>query len=84
MRAKTGGRKKGVPNKISVMVRDRLEELDCDPIEQLVIIAREAQARNDLQLAGSMYKELASYVAPKVKSITIVDETEMDRLFDII
>ena len=80
MRHKTGGRKAGTPNKISELVKNRLDELNCDPIEQLVIIAREAQAQDDLQLAGSMYKELASYIAPKVKSIAIVDKSNLESL----
>jgi len=82
MREKTGGRKSGTPNKISELVRNRLDELNCDPIEQLVIIAREAHESKDLQLAGNLYKELASYVAPKVKSIAIVDKSDLESLLD--
>jgi hypothetical protein len=70
---KTGGRTKGQKNKVSELVRDRLKELKCDPIEQLVIIARQAQENDDLHLAGAMYKELAAYVAPKLKSIDLVE-----------
>ena len=72
-RPKTGGRAKGKKNKVSELVRDRLKELKCDPIEQLVIIARQAQEKDDLHLAGAMYKELAAYVAPKLKSIELVE-----------
>ena len=68
-RAKTGGRTIGTKNKISASVRDRLHVLKCDPIEQLVIIARQAQANDDLQLAVTVYKDLAAYVAPKQKAI---------------
>jgi len=73
---KTGGRAKGKKNKVSELVRDRLKELKCDPIEQLVIIARQAQENDDLQLAGAMYKELAAYVAPKLKSIELIESVE--------
>ena len=68
-RPKTGGRAKGKKNKVSELVRDRLKVLKCDPIEQLVIIARQAQANDDLQLAVTVYKDLAAYVAPKQKAI---------------
>ncbi len=80
MKAKTGGRVKGTPNKISEFVKNRLDELECEPIEQLVIIAREAHEKKDLQLAGNLYKELAGFIAPKVKAITIVDKSELEVL----
>jgi hypothetical protein len=70
---KTGGRTKGKQNKVSELVRDRLKELKCDPIEQLVIIARQAQQNDDLHLAGAMYKELAAYVAPKLKPMELTE-----------
>ena len=72
-RAKTGGRTIGTKNKVSASVQDRLKVLKCDPIEQLVIIARQAQANDDLQLAVVIYKDLAAYVAPKLKSIELVE-----------
>jgi hypothetical protein len=84
MRKKTGGRKKGVPNKTSVIVRDRLEELDCDPIEQLVIIAKEAKESKDLQLAATVYKELAQYIAPKLKSMELTKTGETSEALTII
>ena len=68
-RVKTGGRTIGTKNKVSASVQDRLKVLKCDPIEQLVIIARQAQENNDLQLAVVIYKDLAGYVAPKQKAI---------------
>ena len=72
-RAKTGGRKQGTKNKVSASVRDRLHVLKCDPIEQLVIIARQAQKNDDLHLAVAVYKDLAAYVAPKLKAIEQVE-----------
>jgi hypothetical protein len=73
---KTGGRTKGQKNKVSELVRDRLKELKCDPIEQLVIIARQAQENDDLQLAGAMYKELAAYVAPKLRPMELTENIQ--------
>lgn len=68
-RKKTGGRAKGTPNKKTQDVIDKLEELNCDPIEGMARIALEAHDNGDLPLAGNMYKELAQYVAPKRKAI---------------
>lgn len=81
--AKTGGRKKGVKNKVNVSVKERLEKLGCDPIEGMFRIAEKAEegvtigvddngepiTRPDYALAGQMYKELAQYIAPKRKAI---------------
>ncbi len=42
-RKKTGGRKAGAPNKKSQEVIDKLEALDCDPIEGMARIALQAE-----------------------------------------
>ena len=83
-RAKTGGRKQGTKNKVSASVRDRLNVLKCDPIEQLVIIARQAQANDDLHLAVTVYKDLAAYVAPKLKSIELIESVAPPEQLEVI
>jgi hypothetical protein len=80
---KTGGRVKGTPNKPTQNISDKLAELDCDPIEGMATIARQAMDENDLILAGSMYKELAQYVAPKRKSIEMTGDVNLDVYSDI-
>jgi hypothetical protein len=77
------GRKKGVPNKRTQSVIDQLVALDCDPIEGMASIARKAMDEGELILAGSMYKELAQYVAPKRKSIEVSGEMELDVVQDV-
>ena len=69
-----GGRAKGVKNKATLSVIERLKDLDCDPIEGMALIAKQAMGEGDMQLAGNMYKELAQYVAPKRKSIELTGE----------
>jgi hypothetical protein len=78
MATKTGGRSKGTPNKRTQDVIDKLDSLDCDPIEGMARIAQQAEADGDKNLAAQMYKELAPYVAPKRKAIetTIKNEWE--------
>ena len=66
---KTGGRKKGTKNKKSQAVQDKLDEMNCDPIEGMAKIANDAIAVGDVKLAFDAYKELAQYVTPKLKSI---------------
>ena len=66
---KTGGRVAGTPNKNNQSIMDKLAELECDPLEGMAIIAREAMAAGEYIIALNAYKELAQYVAPKRKSI---------------
>jgi len=72
---KTGGRKKGTPNKRTIDVIERLNELDCDPIAGMAEIAKLAMSEQNLTLAGYMYKELAQYMAPKRKAMEFTVET---------
>lgn len=64
---KTGGRVAGTPNKRTLDIQQRLDELKCDPIEGMVTIAMNAE--NAPELRGRMFSELAQYVAPKRKAI---------------
>ena len=66
---KYGGRVKGTPNKNNQPIIDKLAELKCDPIEGMATIARKAMDEGEFILAGTMFKELAQYVAPKRKSV---------------
>ena len=68
---KTGGRAKGTLNKANEQVQERLKELKCDPIEGMVNIANMSMESKDYELAAKMYKELAQYVAPKLRSIEV-------------
>ncbi len=65
--AKTGGRKKGEPNKRTQEVIDKLAVLDCDPIEGMAKLALDDT--NSPELRGRMFSELAQYIAPKRKAI---------------
>ncbi len=64
---KTGGRKKGTPNKRTQEVIDQLTALKCDPIEGMAKIALDE--KNSSELRGRMFSELAQYIAPKRKAI---------------
>ena len=64
---KTGGWKKGTPNRRTQDVIDRLAKLKCDAIEGMAKIALDKDA--PLKIRAQMFKELAQYVAPKKKAI---------------
>ena len=61
------GRKKGTRNKITQEVAERLEELGCDPIAGMALLA--ADHNNSPELRGRMYAELAQYLYPKRKAV---------------
>jgi hypothetical protein len=69
---KTGGRKKGTPNKRSQTVTEKLEALGCDPIAGMARIAM--NTKNPIELRAQMFKELAQYIAPKRKAIELHEE----------
>jgi len=74
-RPRTGGRKKGTPNKKTLEVQEKINALDYDPITTMVKISQQAMADENYALAGQMAKELAQYVYPKRKAIEhITDE----------
>lgn len=79
------GRPKGSKGKLNEEAAKRLAEMNCDPLEGMAKIAEECMAEGDRALAGAMYKELAKYVAPQLKSVEykIEGEVKHDHAFDI-
>ena len=63
------GRPKGQANKRSKEISDRLEQLNCDPIEGMAMIANDTSLDHGLRLTA--FKELAQYVAPKRKAVDV-------------
>ena len=72
-RAKTGGRKKGTPNKRTLLVQERLAKCGLDPIEEMANLYFEAR-ETDLRLAAGILKELCQYVHPKRKAVEVALE----------
>jgi hypothetical protein len=66
---KTGGRVKGSLNRRTIEVQARLEELGCDPISGMAMIAMDVS--NPPELRGRLFAELAQYVAPKRRAIDL-------------
>lgn len=61
------GRKKGVPNKLTSDVAERLAALGCDPIAGMANMAMDEDAPREIRLRA--YAELAQYTAPKRKAV---------------
>jgi hypothetical protein len=64
--SKLGGRKRGTPNKITLIrADDLLLELDINPIQKLIEIAESDEATFDQKI--NCYKEIAKYTYPRLK-----------------
>ena len=64
--SKLGGRKRGTPNKITLIrADDLLLELDINPIQKLIEIAESDEATLDQKI--NCYKEIAKYTYPRLK-----------------
>ena len=69
------GRPAGSENSNKKDIGERLDELNCDPIEGMVDIAEQAMKEKQYALAGQMYKELAQYIASKKRPVINQKET---------
>ena len=64
--SKIGGRKKGTPNKVTLIkADDLLLEMDVNPIQKLIEIAESDEASIDQRI--NCYKEIAKYTYPRLK-----------------
>ena len=64
--SKIGGRKKGTPNKVTLIkADDLLLEMDVNPIQRLIEIAESDEASIDQRI--NCYKEIAKYTYPRLK-----------------
>jgi len=68
---KSGGRGPGTRNKRTEQALARLEALDYDALDELVAIAREAQAQGDLATRLAVATTLARYSYPALKSVDL-------------
>jgi hypothetical protein len=69
---KTGGRKRGTPNRATVVLREKLAALGCDPAEELVKIAQDSKTLVESKV--HIYSTLMPYLYPKRKLIDDSDE----------
>ena len=77
---KTGGRKKGTPNKKTLEAQELLAASNFDPIAAMIEISQQAMADKNYLLAGQMAKELAQYVYPKRKAIEHINKEDENPL----
>ena len=64
-----GGRARGTPNKRTLFLEERLEELNCDPIGYMAKVMMDEEAHPQVRFCAA--KELAQYIAAKRKAIEV-------------
>jgi hypothetical protein len=86
-RQKTGGRKKGTPNKKTAALRAKVATEGITPLEHMLKIMRDPNA--DPSRRDQMAKAAAPYIHPKLGAIehsgalTFSHEDALDRLDDV-
>lgn len=70
-RRKRPGRPKGSRNRRTLSAMEKMRDLGCDPLEELVKIGNKALRDEDNHLAASCFKEIATYIYPKLKALDI-------------
>lgn len=66
---KTGGRKKGRPNRATLTLREKLDEIGCDPLIELAKIAMDKKKSDEIRVR--CFSEIAAYIYPRPKPIDL-------------
>ena len=66
---KSGGRKKGTPNKDRKLVLEQVQAAGLDLVEGLVRVGLKAEADGELSLARQAYSDLMPYCYPRLRHI---------------
>jgi hypothetical protein len=64
---KTGGRRKGTPNRATISFRERLAARGYDPIDELITISRDH--KTPLETRVQIHLEICPYIYPKRKPV---------------
>lgn len=66
---KSGGRVKGTPNKRTLDLLDRIQELDWDPLQELYLLISDPEVSKSEKIL--INKEMLQYLYPKRKAIDL-------------
>lgn len=79
---KSGGRKRGTPNKRTAAITEKLEKMGCDPIAGMAEIAMSEESTPELKLAAC--RELAQYIAPKRKATEVSGPNDQTMIIEVV
>jgi hypothetical protein len=66
---KTGGRKKGTPNRATLTLIEKLDAMGCDPLLELAKIGM--SDKNPMEIRVRCLSEIALYVYPRRKPVDV-------------
>ena len=72
-RAKTGGRQKGTPNRITLKVREAIAELTHDNVEQVQVWLERVAEKNPAE-AIRLWIQIVEFTLPKLRASLTVNE----------
>jgi hypothetical protein len=83
IRKKTGGRRRGVPNRRTLELAERLEGAGFDPVQVIIDVASDAASTPELRLRAA--SELLPFLYPKRRAVDhrLTDENGADRPFTL-
>jgi len=64
---KTGGRRKGTPNRATVSLREKVATRGYDPIDELITMSRDH--KTPLEMRVRIHFEICAYIYPKRKPV---------------
>ena len=71
-----GGRPKGSKSYKTKLVEEKLAELNCDPIEGMVLLAQDEAT--DVGIRARLFSELANYIYPKRKAVELKYKVDLN------
>ena len=83
-RKKTGGRKKGTPNKLTVELREKLEVILSEEIEKIPELLEKTKPVSRLHLIAKLLPYILPVLSKEEQKLNLDDLTEdqIDQLFD--
>jgi hypothetical protein len=69
---KTGGRKKGTPNRATLTLKEKLDAMGCDPLIELARMGLDE--KNPLELRRRCFSDIAAYLHPKRKPVDMLSD----------
>ena len=78
---KTGGRKKGTPNKATAAIAEKLDRLGCDPVAIIVQIAQNEAEESTIRLRAAI--ELCSFLYPKRAPMADLPPTDANHTINV-
>jgi hypothetical protein len=76
---KTGGRKKGTPNRATLTLVEKLDGVGCDPVVELAKIAMDE--KNPIEIRVRCLSEILPYLYPKRKPVDV--STDQSVIFNV-